>query len=312
MDCNPLVSICIPTNGVIEWIFPVLDSIYKQKIDKELFEVVITDNGNNKEFKRRINQYLSLYDNIVYEETSASAFVNEIEAYKRAKGQLIKYNNHRNVLFEGSLKRFIDFASKYSDERPIVYFSNGVLDISQDEHIYNTFDGFVKGLSYWSSWSTGMTIWKEDYDRLSKDISLFNEMFPHTDILFGFRDRNKYIIDNRPWACELPENGIPKGKYDLFDTFGNKYTEIIKQLYIDGSISGETYKYVLDKNLEFIVFLYWEYCIRKRTCSYDLTGLDSIFTKYYSKGMFRKELIKIFFKRVKYKLFGTNYAGMFF
>ena len=37
---GPIISLCIPTNGVIEWIFPVLDSIYVQGVEENLFEVV--------------------------------------------------------------------------------------------------------------------------------------------------------------------------------------------------------------------------------------------------------------------------------
>ena len=51
---KPLVSLCIPTNGVVEWVFPVLDSIYNQIVDNALFEIVITDNGNNVVFKKNI------------------------------------------------------------------------------------------------------------------------------------------------------------------------------------------------------------------------------------------------------------------
>ena len=45
-----LLSLCIPTNGISEWVFPVLDSIYNQKVDDSLFEVIVTDNGNNEQF----------------------------------------------------------------------------------------------------------------------------------------------------------------------------------------------------------------------------------------------------------------------
>lgn len=55
--CNPIVSLCMPTNGVIEWVFPVLDSIYGQEVEEGLYEVVITDNGDNTEFKKRITEY---------------------------------------------------------------------------------------------------------------------------------------------------------------------------------------------------------------------------------------------------------------
>ena len=43
MEQRPLLSLCIATNGVSEWVFPVLDSIYSQEVDQSLYEVVVTD-----------------------------------------------------------------------------------------------------------------------------------------------------------------------------------------------------------------------------------------------------------------------------
>ena len=106
---KPLVSLCMPTNGVIDWVFPVLESIYNQNVNNELFEVVITDNGNNTEFKKSIKEYLQTHINIVYAETQALPFVNEIESYKKASGELIKFVNHRTKLVEGTLQRMIDY-----------------------------------------------------------------------------------------------------------------------------------------------------------------------------------------------------------
>ena len=45
MGNNLLLSICIPTNGVVEWIIPAINSIYSQGVDNNEFEVVVTDNG---------------------------------------------------------------------------------------------------------------------------------------------------------------------------------------------------------------------------------------------------------------------------
>ena len=49
---RPLVSLCLPTNGVTEWVLPVLDSIYDQGVSPELFEVIVTDNGKNEAFRK--------------------------------------------------------------------------------------------------------------------------------------------------------------------------------------------------------------------------------------------------------------------
>ena len=301
---KPLVSLCIPTNGVVEWVFPVLDSIYNQSVDNALFEIVITDNGNNVVFKKNIQDYLKIHTNIVYVETQALPFVNEIESYKKASGELIKFVNHRTKLVEGTLQRMIDYVESNREIKPITYFSNGVLKMSKDKHEFSSFDEFVKNLSYWSSWSTGMTIWKSDFDKLPEDVSEFNELFPHTNVLFDVRDRGKYVVDNSIIFDEIPQGKKPKGNYDLYYAFGVEYPCIIKNLLEDGSITKQTYKYVLDKNLEFIASLYWQYNIKKDYCSYDLSGLEDMFGKYYSRTDLNKKVAKHIAKGVIKKIIG--------
>ena len=83
---QPLISLCIPTNGVIEWVFPVLDSIYSQNVDNELFEVVVTDNGNNAEFKAKFDEYQKNHENLFYFRSSGYEFLSEPDSYKNAKG----------------------------------------------------------------------------------------------------------------------------------------------------------------------------------------------------------------------------------
>lgn len=301
---KPLVSLCMPTNGIIDWVFPVLESIYNQQVNNEQFEVVITDNGNNAEFKKYIKEYLPTHTNIVYAETQALPFVNEIESYKRASGELIKFVNHRTKLVEGTLQKMIDYVESNREIKPVTYFSNGVLKMSNDKHEYTSFNEFVRNLSYWSSWSSGMTIWKSDFDDLPEDVSTFNELFPHTNVLFDVRDRGKYVIDNSIIFDEMSQGKKPKGNYDLYYAFGVDYPRIIENLLKDGSITDKTCSYVLDKNLEFIARLYWQYNIKKEYCSYDLSGFDEMIGKYYSKSDLNIKVMKYILTTVVNKMIG--------
>lgn len=191
---SKLLSLCIPTYGISEWVLPVLDSIYNQNVSDDLFEVIITDNGTNDSFENDLLPYINNHKNLIYKKTNAYSFLNEIESYKLATGKFIKFINHRTIMLEGSINYFIDFVKKYMEEKPFVYFTQGELK-TKKEIILNTFDEFVNVLSYWSSWSTGMAFWKEDFDMISNlDTSNFNELFPHTTILFSQRKRKNTLL----------------------------------------------------------------------------------------------------------------------
>ena len=299
---KPIVSLCIPTNGIMEWVFPVLDSIYSQNCDCNDFEVILTDNGNNKEFKEKIKDYNQRYFNLHYFETNALPFINEIESYKRANGMLIKFVNHRTLLKKGALNQFITLAKENINTKPIIYFANGVLNKEKKIFEYNTFDQFVKNLSYWSSWSTGMTIWKEDFSKLLENINDFNELFPHTTVLFAERNRKKYIIDNTVIFNEMSQGKKPKGNYDLFYAFGVDYPAIILDLYRNNNISADTLKSILKDNLNFLAHLYISYFIKKEYCSYNLNGLNNMYGIFYTKLQLKKAILIVFFNKILHLL----------
>ena len=303
---KPLVSMCMPTNGVVEWVFPVLESIYAQGCDYDEFEIIITDNGNNEVFKHKINVYCQHHSNLHYFETNALPFINEIESYKRAKGQLIKFVNHRTLLIRGALQMLINLAKNNINEKPIIYLANGVLQQENKTFTYDSFDKFVKNLSYWSSWSTGMTIWKEDFDRLTEEVSDFNELFPHTNVLFAEKNRGKYIIDNTVIFDEIPQGKKPKGEYDLFYAFGVEYPAIILKLYRNNDITVDTFKCVVKDNLGFIAYMYCLYFIKKEYCSYDLNGLEDMYGIFYTKGAMRCEVLKLIVKKAICKINGLK------
>lgn len=278
---SPLLSLCIPTNGIIELIFPVLESIYSQtNVNTKLFEVVIMDNGDNQEFKTKIKDYAKPHENLVYKETELKGFLSESECYKIASGLFIKFINHRTKLLPNTISYFLNFIENNRSEKPCVYFSNGVIKEINGINEYDNFDSYVRNLHYWSSWSTGMGFWKEDFDRIPKDME-FNELYPHTTILFSEKKKSKYIIDNTPLLDEIPVSHANKGRYNLFHAFGVEYPGIICDLLRDGSITTETFLSVKNDNLKFIASLYRDFVILKQPCSYDLTGREKSLNVFY-------------------------------
>ena len=299
---SPIISLCMPTNGVVEWVFPVLDSIYGQGVDSSLFEVVVTDNGKNEEFKSRIREYLASHPNMVYAETDALPFRNEIESYKRASGEFIKFVNHRTLLTPGMLAELIQFVKENREEKPVIFFSNAKhLHLDEKVYTYDSFDQFVKNLSHLYSYSTGMAIWREDFLKLPEDVSAFNELFPHTNVLLAERKRGKYVIDNRPVLDEMDPGNRPKGSYDLFYAFGVEGPGIILDLLRAGSISVETFRSVISDNLTWIAEMYITYCIRKQYCSYDLSGLEAMYGVFYRKSDLMKRVAEVTGRKIREK-----------
>lgn len=137
-----------------------------------------------------------------------------------------------------------------------------------------------------------MTIWKEDFEHLPEDVQSFNELFPHTNVLFAERTRGEYIIDNSVIFDEMPQGKKPKGAYDLYYAFGVEYPGIILDLLRDGSITADTFKVVLDGNLEFIAGLYFQYNIRKDYCSYALSGFNNMLGVFYSRKKLKIKVLK--------------------
>ena len=268
MNDEVCLSLCIPTNGIIEWVIPTVDSIYASACDPAQFEVIVTDNGSNTEFEGLMHEYEKRYPNFIYKKTNALLFLNQIESFKLANGKLIKFVNHRMTLLPNALDSLICFVEENDEKKPSVYFSNGFLKQDPVRKECRSFDEYVRTLSYWSSWSAGTAIWKSEFDKM--DLSReFNRLFPHTDIVFNNRNNSSYIVDDTPLMRNLPADNTKKGSYDLFYAFAVEYPRIIERLHEDGSITRKTLSYVKKKNRRFVSQLYADYVLRKKPCSYD-------------------------------------------
>lgn len=296
-----LLSICIPTYGVMEWIMPVLDSIFSQQVDQSLFEVVVTDNGKNEEFYNYMQELMKKHNNLKYIKTNSYSFLNEIDSYKNASGKFIKFINHRTKLIDGTIKYLIDFIKNNEKDKPIVYFSNGELNKKCEINLDN-FDNFIKELDIYSSWSTGMAFWKEHFDEM-KSNDTFNELFPHTNILFDRKNEKKYIINDTVLLEELIVSSKNKGKYDLFYAFAVEYVALLLDLYRQNYITYKTFKFVKKSNLKFIRQLYFDFVVMKKECSYDLSGFNTSINVFYPKNAVKRAIPFIFIKKLFIKIF---------
>ena len=297
MKQRKLVSLCIPTNGVVEWVIPVLDSIYSQGINEDLYEVVVTDNGDNQEFFYEMSKYIESHDNLIYRRTQAYEFMNQVEAFKLANGELVKFINHRTKLLPGKLQYLIEFSETNKNKKCVIYFADGQLKDINKQLECSSFDEFVKNLSYYSSWSGGLCFWRDDFDGEKKRED-YNSLFPHTDILFAIKDADIYVINNEVIFESLPVNGIAKGKYKLFKAFAVEYVSLLLDLVRREYISLDTFLHLKNENLNFVIDLYYSHVVRKIECSYDLSDAKKYISVYYSLRELYIGVLRNYFKAV--------------
>lgn len=284
MGKNPILSICIPTNGIVEWVIPVVESIYAQGVDNDLFEVVITDNGGKDDLEKAIQAYD--YPNLHYYKTTAQGFTNQIDAFEKCSGLFCKMLNHRSRLLSGSLHKIIAIVEKYQKEKPILYFAEGRANGGVFIECNNV-DSFVGALSYYVSWSAGVGAWKEDLNDIrGKNI---DKMFPHTVFLFGLRDESKYVIWNDPY--EVMGNDSGKGGYDLYYTFSIVLLDIINGLRQTGRISLDTFVKVKKELFVFLRGLYISEAILPTHRTFILQNIPQSMDVYYGRLYYWKMVI---------------------
>lgn len=286
------LSLCIPTNGVSEWVFPVLDSIYDQKVDESLYEVIVTDNGDNLSFKEKIRDYEKRVSNLVYKETDAQGFTNQIKAFELATGEFIKFVNHRMPLMQGSLEYFINFVAQYKLTKPYVYFSNGALSF-KGERNYARFNEFANDLSYYLSWSAGIGLWREDFESVKLEKN-YSDLFPHFNFIFPYVDKNSYIIDNKLHLDTLPTDVSKKGRYNFFSAFGIEFIDQMKYLLEKNNITKDTFDHILKDNGDFLSKNYAMYILDKQPCSYDFSDAEKYLDKYYDFNKIKHQAYKHF------------------
>lgn len=302
-DSVKYLSLCLPTNGVSEWVFPVIEAIYNQDADVNEFEVVITDNGNNIEFQKKIQHYVDKYSNLKYSQNNSFQFGNQIEALKLAQGQYLKFLNHRAIMEPGALSWMINLIKENVAEKPVIYMSNGTI-MHEKRKEYNNFSSFLIGLGRYITWTTGVGVWKSDFEKIPS-AHIYNYIDPHSDVLLWERNKTKYIIDDKKWSHEIDDDQTKKGKYDLYRCFAVEEPSIILNLLLNRDITEKTYKLVIRDYEKCVSHFFCQFNLLRTPCSYDIKNFND------SMGIFMNKYKILFYaylelpKALLAKLYGS-------
>lgn len=288
---KPIVSLCIPTNGMVKWIIPVIESIYSQNVNNDLFEVVITDNGVNSTLEQVIKTYD--YPNLKYYKSDYKGFTNQIFALKQGAGLFRKMLNHRSLILPGKLQALIDFINNYKETRPIIYLSDNNLVNSDSVIKCNNCDELLYNLHYWITWSAGIGVWEEDMANIENVNA--NKIFPHISLVFDIRKDGHCIIWNDKYQKMLSDAG--KGGYNLYEAFSVVFLDLLQDYEKRGIISRKSYKRTKKMLFFFLTELYLSEVLLPSDHSFDLSNIRKSVTKHYNNTGY---ILMIIFASYKY------------
>lgn len=272
---QPILSLCIPTNGALKFIIPVLESIYAQGCDDRLFEVVISDNAKNSGLQQYVDNYGR--GNLRYFQSDAEGFLNIVSSFQSAKGDYCKLINHRAILRNGSLQLLIDMVKKYSVNQPVIYCTNGVISETEDVLCENL-NELVWHLHYYCTWMAGIGIWRKDVENLKRVD--YNALFPNTSILFEQRQTpSEYLLSNFVYFDQLDGRG--KGCYNLFHTFAVVFPDMLYDLVKRKRITEKTFEKVMRDLYGCLCGFYHDYVLVYPDTSFDLSNIRKSMNVYY-------------------------------
>lgn len=284
MEKKPILSICIPTDGSVKWVLPVLDSIYAQKYDLTKYEVVITDNGKDSQ----LPQYICKYDypNLRYLQTKDKGFLNLVTALKEGQGLFCKMLNHRSVLHPGIIEKWVNMIERYKETKPIIYCSDANVkggDIIECIDI----NEFLVKLSVYATWSAGIGLWQEDIPNINK-IEL-DEMFPNASMILKIREGAQYVIWNYKYQTMKEESS--KGWYDYFYTFGVRFLDILSLLRINSKIKDDTFRKVKKDMYHFLADIFLFEVLLPSKNNYQINNIKTSLEVYYGTYYYWKMIV---------------------
>lgn len=278
---QPLVSICIPCFGRVEYVRNTLKSIYESnnEVPLDMYEVVISDNDPQQSVKSLLPSFD--YPNLRYFYSDCEGFMNSYYVLTYAKGAFLKLHNSQFKFREGTLKHLIHEVKSIIDEKPLVFYSNGMIYSGKSE-FFDSFDKFFFRLSYWPSWSNGFSIWKEDFDAI-KNISL-NQLFPHSSLFITQHSKSAFVVNDCYWFDSQRVYG--RGGHNKFKAFTIDFPSLVDECYTNKWISQTTKNHVLNGILiKFLPSLLFNKYIA-RIENFEIDGYRENIKKYFPKGSY--------------------------
>ena len=293
---KPFLSFCIPTYDRLDILRNTIESIYADLDGVELdeFEVIVSDNHLDQSAKKVIEKFS--FKNLFYFSTDCSGFLNSFNSLKCGNGQFLKLHNNYTKLRKGTLKKMIAEIKENIAAKGLIFYTDGLNQNGKIKKI-NSFNSFMYELSYFSSWSTGFGIWRDDFLKVVDSIKIDN-YFPQTSLLLSQSKKSEYIINDRPI---FDNQKIPKkGGYNIFKVFSVDYISLIEKSYLAGEITKDTLRKIKFNLLYNYLSVRYFKTVIVRVDNFEKSDIKKSITTYYSNTEYYAMIMTAFISPFKF------------
>lgn len=300
MDRIIYLSICIPTFNRADYLDTTLSSIVTQQVffETEQVEIVISDNNSTDNTTKVVNKYILHYgDKVKYHRNKTNIAEANIEAVlKLGKGLFLKLNNDTLNHKNNSLILILDFVKKNMNNKPELFFSNGLIKRNKELIDLNS---FINNISFHSTWIACFGVWKEDIIQINNFNSIVEDKLI-TRVLFELINKKKMIVfeNSNIFKSNSPED---KGGYNFFEVFAGNYIDILHYYYNENNISSKVLFF--EKAKLIMKFLIpWALVLHDRNSKYTFisnNGLKIIWDQYKFHPILYLGIFYYLFKKFK-------------
>ena len=257
---EPLVSICIPTYNRCDYLERSLISLISQEdFLNGNVEIVISDNASDDNTQKMVEKLAAIYDNLRFFRNKENIGGDENPKLVTGLGQgkLLKLCNDDLIYEDSALKLFCHYAEKYSEEKPQLYFANGIPSGNSFNGFRRVnFEYFMYSASYWVTWACTFSIWKTDLDKYyGNNIGIEKKCWqvgPCFDVL-DEKDNGVIIGDCFATRAKLENKNLT---YDMYQVFYVNFLSMLEPFREKGKISQSCMEWIRhDLLLNF--FPYW-------------------------------------------------------
>lgn len=245
-DSGVVLSICIPTYNRASFLQQTLDSIVAQQAfaEGDQVEVIISDNGSPDDTPAVAAQFVAAWPGKIRyfrHDPGIPADENFASALSRGNGQFLKLHNDNLQIRPGSLDEMLKVIQATAAEQPVIFFTNGNMNLGNPIESQASLSDFVRRVSYFSTWIGGFGIWRTQMAAMPDFGRAAKLQLVQTDVLLRLMASGKRAIvlyQQYFIGMEVPK----KGGYNIAQVFGQNYLSLLKPYMEQGLLDRAVYE----------------------------------------------------------------------